>query len=449
MGFWKNFWNNIKKLADDPESDKQVRTRVQKWEDVNHFNPLDVVVSKLNTMVNDEATFDIISDSVLAEPLRELCKELEDNRYEICGLMLGKGGCFVTLATDSVGNMYHRILSPDDVSVYETDGDKLIELALVIDRKTVRHQTHYLVRHHFLDKNGTLYIYYYTTNQSGNKEYFEDWKDFENDGVAFTNANNIGVGYFKSPKDSRGLSRIFGVPLNFGCEEVENEIISDRKALADEMKNAEMLLFADESIVRIENETKNWIGAEIRPRRYRLPEKLFTIRKKAGVDGTLIDSFAPSTRYDDYEKKLNRAYMEYEDAIGLNRGFLTESETTSNATATEIRTANVKTISMIKRVQAAMYEGVKSVLDSDCVYLNIDNSLYALSVDWYDIFTDEAVQWQRLKDGADYGVVEKSDIVRWLFPNLTSEEISEKIARISNSQIENTNRTIDSILQGQ
>ena len=66
MGFWRNFWNNLKKMgADEAESDRQLELKVQKWEDYRHYNPLDIVVSKLTVLANDEATIDLESDSLL------------------------------------------------------------------------------------------------------------------------------------------------------------------------------------------------------------------------------------------------------------------------------------------------------------------------------------------------------------------------------------------------
>ena len=318
--------------------------------------------------------------------------------------------------------------------------DKMYEVAMVIDKKIVKHREYRLVRHHILDENGTLYVYYYTTDKSGNEEILPEWEHYKNDNVMYIGANNIGVAYYKSPQDSRGLSQ-WGVPLNFGCEEVEQSIKTARNNLDEEMHLMKSKLFADETISR-KISTKDG-------ERFDLPEGIYTIRKKAGVDGTLIDSFAPSTRYADYKQKLIDAKADWEDMVGLDRGFLTEAEHTSNATATEIRTANTKTRSFVKRLQSAMFDGIKATLEADAVFLNIPLDLYTVMVDFFDAFIDEEAQYQRLANAVDRGVLEKEDELKWLYPNMTDEEIADKLARISAQAQTNTDQALERILAGQ
>ena len=440
MGFWSNFWGFVKKKIDQYDEEKKLVVKVQAWEDVREYNPLAIANTKLTSLVCDEATVELATDSTLVDPLKTLANHLEAKRYDICGMMNGKGGCFVTMATGEDNEPYHRIIAPADVSVYRMVADKMYEVAMIIDKKIVKHREYRLIRHHILDENGTLYVYYYTTDKAGNEEYLAEWEHYKNDNVMYLNANNIGVAYFKSPQDSRGLSE-WGVPLNFGCEEVEASINIARKDLDEEMQLMKAKLFADDSIVRK-------IGAN-EGARYDLPEGVYTIRKKAGVDGTLIDSFAPSTRYNDYKQKLTDAKADWEDMVGLDRGFLTEAEHTAGATATEIRTANTKTRSFVKKIQSAMFDGIKATLEADAVFLNIPLDLYTIMVDWFDAFLDEEAQYQRIASAVDRGVLEKEDELRWLYPNMTDEEIADKLARISAQAQTNTDQAIERILMGQ
>jgi hypothetical protein len=373
------------------------------------------------------------------EPLKPLAENLEAKRYEICAMMNGKGGCFVTMATGEDDEPYHRIIAPADVSVYRMVADKMYEVAMVIDKKIVKHREYRLIRHHVLDENGTLYVYYYTTDKSGNEEYLAEWEHYNNDNVAYYNANNVGIAYFKSPQDSRGLSQ-WGVPLNFGCEEVENQIKIARNNLDEEMHLMKSKLFADETVARK-------IGTKD-GERFDLPEGIYTIRKKAGVDGTLIDSFAPSTRYNDYKQKLIDAKADWEDMVGLDRGFLTEAEHTAGATATEIRTANTKTRSFVKKIQSAMFDGIKATLEADAVFLNIPFDLYSLKIDWFDAFQNEQELHDRISSDIQNGFEEIDEMIRFNHPNLTPEEIQEKIERIKATQQTNTDVALERILNG-
>ena len=440
MGFWSNFWGFVKKKIDQYDEEKKLVVKVQDWEDVREYNPLAIANTKLTSLVCDEATVELQTDSTLVQPLKPLADNLEAKRYEICAMMNGKGGCFVTMATGEDDEPYHRIIAPADVSVYRMVADKMYEVAMVIDKKIVKHREYRLIRHHILDENGTLYVYYYTTDKSGNEEYLAEWEHYKNDNVAYYNANNIGVAYYKSPQDSRGLSR-WGVPLNFGCEEVEAKLKKARKDLDEEMELMKAKLFADESIVRKITAKEG--------ERFDLPEGIYTIRKKAGVDGTLVDAFANPTRYNDYKQNVVDKEGDWEDQVGLDRGFLTEVDPSTAPTATQIKNSNVKTRSMVKKIQGAMFDGIKATLEADAVFLNIPLDLYTVMVDWFDAFLDEDTQYNRIASAVDRGVLEEEDELRWLYPNMTDEEIADKLARIQANNQVNTDMALERILQGQ
>lgn len=437
MGFWSNFWGFVKKKIDEYDEEKKIQVKIQPWEDVKEYNALAIANTKLTSLVCDEATVELQTDSTLVEPLKPLADDLEAKRYEICSMVNGKGGCFVTMATGEDDEPYHRIIAPADVSVYRMVANKMYEVAMVIEKKIVKHKEYRLIRHHILDENGTLYVYYYTTDKSGNEEYLAEWEHYKNDNVAYYNANNIGVAYYKSPQDSRGLSQ-WGVPLNFGCEEVEQSIKVARKDLDEEMHLMKAKLFADKSITLAR---KDELG-------YELPEGVYTIQKRMGVDGSLIDEFAPSTRYNDYKQKLIDAKADWEDMVGLDRGFLTEAEHTSGATATEIRTANTKTRSFVKKIQSAMFDGIKATLEADAVFLNIPLDLYSLKIDWFDTYQNEQELHDRISNDIQNGFEEIDEIIRFNHPNLTPEEIQEKIERIKATQATNTDVALERMLNG-
>jgi hypothetical protein len=439
LGFWSNFWGFVKKKIDQYDEEKKIVVKVQDWENITEYNPLAIANTKLTSLVCDEATVELQTDSTLVQPLIPLAENLEAKRYEICAMMNGKGGCFVTMATGEDDEPYHRIIAPADVSVYRMVADKMYEVAMVIDKKIVKHREYRLIRHHILDENGTLYVYYYTTDKSGNEEYLAEWEHYKNDNVMYMNAFNIGVAYFRSPQDSRGLSQ-WGVPLNFGCEEVENQIKVARNSLDEEMHLMKTKLFADETVARK-------IGTKD-GERFDLPEGIYTIRKKAGVDGTLIDEFAPPTRFADYKAKLDLALWDWENQVGLDKGFITEVDPSTAPTATQIKNSNVKTRSMVKKIQSAMFDGIKATLEADAVFLNIPLDLYTVMVDWFDAFLDEEAQYNRIASAVDRGVLEKEDELRWLYPNMTDEEIADKLARISAQAQTNTDQAIENILNG-
>jgi hypothetical protein len=102
----------------------------------------------------------------------------------------------------------------------------------------------------------------------------------------------------------------------------------------------------------------------------------------------------------------------------------------------------------VKKTQSAMFDGIKATLEADAVFLNIPLDLYTVMVDWFDAFVDVEGQYQRIANAVDRGVLEKEDELRWLYPNMTDEEIAEKIARLEAQRQVNTDVALERILNG-
>ena len=58
-------------------------------------------------------------------------------------------------------------------------------------------------------------------------------------------------------------------------------------------------------------------------------------------------------------------------------------------------------------------------------------------------------QYQRIANAVDRGILEKEDELKWLYPNMTDEEIADKLARISAQAQTNTDQALERILAGQ
>ena len=96
-----------------------------------------------------------------------------------------------------------------------------------------------------------------------------------------------------------------------------------------------------------------------------------------------------------------------------------------------------------------MFDGIKATLEADAVFLNIPIDLYEVTVDFFDAFQDEQELYNRIVSAVDRGVLEKEDELRWLYPNMTDEEIADKLARISAQAQTNTDNALERILAGQ
>lgn len=436
--FWFSFWSSIKQAYNETFKNPPSAT-VQQWRDISVINFLAIFVTKLNNLVNSEATFDIESDSTQAERLKTLCKDLESKRFDVTSGMLADGNYYVFPATNSKGELIHTYLTSEQVRILNADGDDITEAYGIIDWFVdTEKKEYYLLRHHQLDNNGTLTVSYSVVDGSFKPTRLEQWAQYEDETYSFVGANHIGFGWYKSPADSRGLSPIYGVPLNFGCEEIEKKISADLKLIDDEFKNGKSVIFTDPRNLLKDNEKGQ----------YKIAENIIPIQQRAGNAGPNIDIFNPTLRFSEHYSKLVGDMALYERQVGTSKGILTDNETSYTATATAVKRANADTIALIDKIRNAIDEGNKMTLAADAVYLNVSADLWAYVSDYFDPFEDADTQWERLIEAKNNGAAETSDLVRWIFPRMTAEEIDEKIERIKADETANADEAIERILSG-
>ena len=436
--FWKNFVESLK-TAYNKTFKAPLESATQNWREIENINLLDIVVGKLANLTAIEATFTIESDSAQTDKLKDLLKSLENEKYNLISNMLAAGDAFVMPATDERGELYHRVLSQNEVRILNSKAGKITEAYCIIDYYIDNNnKIYYLLRHHILDDNGTLIISYQTVSDDGKSAYLEKWEYLDDMSYKFSNANHIGFGRYKSPKNSRGMSTVYGVPLNFGCSEIETRIFNDLKLIETEFENGKSKVFADPLILMPDSE-KN---------AYRIPDNIYPIKSRAGQQPS-IDIFNPNLRFSEHYSKLVCDLALYEKQIGTSKGILTDNETSYTATATAVKRANADTLALIEKIRAAVDIGNEDTLKADSVFLNISSDLWHYSSDWYDPFEDPSEQWARLLAGQQAGAVETEDLTKWLFPNLSAEEVEQKITNIKANQQTDTDEAINRILQGQ
>lgn len=436
--FWTNFWYAIKTAYN--KAFKEVpKEQTQEYRDVKRINFLAIFVSKLNNLSSIESTYDVESDSTLTDNLKKLCKDLEANRFSITENMLGDGDYWVFPAHNKSGELYHRYIPQEKVRIINMDGEKIVDVMGVIDEYVTNdNKIYFLNRRHTLSNN-TLVIETYTTNERYERVLFDEWESLESV-YQINGADNIGVGRFKSPTSSRGMSVVYGVPLNFGCEEIEDKIFEDLRLIESEFHNAESKIFADPLILQ---KGKDKVGKDA----WQIPENVFPIDTRGGQANANIDIFSPAIRYSEYQSKLVDDMKQYEQQVGTDRGFLTPLETGAT-TATEIRRANASTIALIDKIHTAIKNGVEMTLKADAIFLNVAEDLYSVKFDFFDAFEDTDKQYERIASAVDRGVAERADELQWLFPGMSKEEIDEKLARIEAEKQMNQDVALERILTG-
>ncbi len=416
-----------------------IETAVQEWRDIKTINFLDIFINKLNNLCNIEATFEVESDSAQAERLKTLAKDLESKRFDITAGMLADGDYYVFPATNERGEIVHTYLTQQQVRIIKTDGEIIKEAYGIIDWYIDKNnRVFYLLRHHALNENGELEISYRAIDERGASAKVEQWEYLKDQEYKFTNANHIGFGRYKSPASSRGMSPVYGVPLNFGCNDIEQKIFNDLKLIESEFKNGKSVIFTDVRNLVRKDEIKE----------YEIAENVIPIEQRAGTSKANIDIFNPTLRYSEHYSKLVADMALYEKLIGTSKGILTDNETSETATATAVKRANADTLALLDKIRAAIDGGNEMTLAADAVYLNIAPDLWSYKSDWYDPFEDPAEQWKRLVDAKNQGAAETADLAKWLFPSLTSDEVDEKLARIAESSQSDINNAVERMIGG-
>lgn len=437
--FWQRFWNEFIDRQYNKIFKNPVAYAVQEWRDIVKTNLLAIVSNTLNNLTNIEATFLVQSDSVQSDKLKDLAKNLEQKRYDIFAEMTNEGDYYVFPATNEKGELYHTFLTQQQVRILDMDGDKITEAYGIIDwyldSKTGR--DYYLLRHHLLDANGNLTVSYSAVDDMNKPVNISKWEYLQNESVKYIGANHIGFGRYKSPVSSRGLSPVYGVPLNFGCSEAEARIFNDLELIDKEFKNGESKIFAEPSLVRKNQNKDSW----------EIPENVFPINHREGSTAS-IDIFNPNLRYSEHYAKLQTDLSFYERQIGTSKGILSEAELTNNATATEVRRVNADTIALIGKFHTAIDSGNEMTLEADSVFLNVSRDLWTYASDWYDPFENPKEQWERMLEAHGAGALATKRLTQWLFPNMTDEEIEIELAEISASNQTNTGQALERILAG-
>ena len=253
----------------------------------------------------------------------------------------------------------------------------------------------------------------------------------------FTNANLIGFGWYHSPQNSRGLSPVYGVPLNFGCAEIESKIFEDFRQINEEFKNGKSVIFTDPRNLLPDEQKKG----------YKIADNVIPIQQRAGQTGGYIDIFNPNLRYSEYYSKLVGDFALYEKQVGTSKGILTDNETTATATATSVKRANADTIALIDKIRTAIDTGNRMTLEADAVFLNVSLDLWQYQSDWFDPFEDASEQWKELLEAYNAGAITAKRLTKWMYPSMTDEEADNEIAEIKSQTQMNMDEAINRILQ--
>lgn len=423
-----------------------------------------MVVKKVLNRALMGAEFDVISDSTQAEPLKELCEDLNRNAYKITANMIAGNEnisgnsvaeCWAVpsfIKVQGENKLVHSYIDGSRVLITGIRDDGEISECYMVLNAVKRNDKNYLLyRKHTLSDEGDLSISFFVADDNANivEVDIPEWNDliygFAENGekqqkeTVYKGVNHIGFGRYKSPVVPLNSDTVYGVPLNYGCGKIEQQLENDVEQIELEMKASKKMLFPDWSIVK-EDTRGNAVSLG-----YAVDEYIYPIKKKAGIDGSLIDEYCPTIRYSEYAQKLEDDLCRYQARMGV-RDLITHTENTSGATATEIKSKNADNMALEHSIRKSLQQGNIMTLEADSIYLNIPRDVWEYDEDFKDIYEDEQQTLNNWLTLLDRGVAEQSDIVKYWFDTLSDEEIAEKIERINAAKQSGTEQSILSAL---
>ena len=450
----KNFWlallSKINKKINQWLNEPKNKLPTTDAGDDTKINFFAMIIKKVLNRALMGAEFDIISDSTQAEPLKELCEDLNENAYKITANMIGgkvRSECWAVPSFISVGGkqkLVHSYIDGDRLCITQVKEDgQIAECFMILNATKRNNKIYFLCRHHTLNDMGDLVIDYFVSDDEANEvaANIPEWDSFINQEITYKGVNHIGFGRYKSPVIPLNNDTVYGVPLNFTCGEIERRLQEAVNMISHEMKASKKMLFPDWSIVK-EDEKGNIQGLG---NSYTIDEYIFPIRHMAGVNGSLIDEYCPAVQYSAYAPYLEDLLCQYQAQMGV-RDLITHTENTNGATATEIKSKNADNLALETSIRKVLRNGNIMTLEADSIYLGIPRDLWEYDENFKDIYEDEQQTLNNLMSLYNTGAIELEDIIKYWFPTYSDEQIAEKMARINEAKVNDVNKSIEDML---
>ena len=448
--FWYNLLQKLNGKINQWLNSEKMNTEETRIDDDGIVNFFVMILKKVLNHVFMQCDFEIVSDSVIAEPLRNLCDDLQSNCYKIGVYMLGGSDtpqniseCWVVPSVMILGEkrkLYHTYLRGDRIRITEMIADEITECYMILESVKRNDKPYLLCRRHALNEKGDLKISYFIADEQAHEVNIDipEWRNIINTETTYVGANHIGFGRYKSPVISLNNDDTYGKPLNYGCSVIERKIQACLEQIRIEFKSKDPKLFPDESIVRRKDRNGNPLGM------YCIDEYIYPIQHKMGADAKMIDVYSPEIRESSYYVHLKELLKQYEALCGVNN--ILVKDNTANATATEIKALCIDNISLEDNIRQAIRQGNIMTLEADGIYLNIRRDLWSYDETWTDIYDDEQKRLNNMLTMYSNGAAEQIDLIKYWFPTLSDDEAQEKLDRINESRKNNTQAVIENMM---
>jgi A118 family predicted phage portal protein len=439
---FKNLWEwilvNIFKVK--TQTDKYDIQRndkyVEDYKKIDEINFTSIFSNKLANYTINDSTFSIEGSNKRASYFSDMSIKLWKKLKKVIDMAYGIGGMALIPYVKN-NKVYWKPVEQNRITIDEIDGDVITGATVLMEVKSITilsSKTTYMRWTNYKVENGNIVITQKYTNDNGKEiETPSFWIDIDPI-VTISNVDRVLFGFIKCPRNNRRTDDKYGVPITYGCESTIEEIKDCLKQIAREYKNKEVFVGADKRMFNGDN---------------KLPTTgVYKKINGENKDGSSFwEIFDPSIRDSSFYNRLEELYYRLEHEISTSGGVLTKPEP-NKATATEIKSDNYDTFSIIDDMRTNIEDGLDDFFYSCDVYANalttIPMGQYQLSFDWdYSLIEDSTEQFNQITTGVDKGVVKKSELRNWIKPNETIEESEKAVEEARKDSIKDLKNIIE------
>lgn len=337
-------------------------------------------------------------------------------------------------------NFDNSILGADKYQVFKAQGDELLSVACVMDKKRMSNGITYTLLQlielePYITQSGeekylnryTLYIAEDDVVKDFNASTVPAWSSYNPDWF-IPDVEHLLVGRLKSNAvDPSNPNTVKGIPICYGASQPIKEIHYLMDQMHEEFDKSEKMIFADKRLFKTE-----WHGDEHRVTLPKGRDRLFTAIAGVSSDATIHD-WAPEIRYMAYLEALDRQQREVEKCVGVSRGIISDTNDLSYENVDNVRKSQQKTMSFVDASRKCCEAMLEHLVYSWNIIANYYNLAplgdYSLVFNWSNEYVETFADKQNaILAGEAIGATDAVDYRMFLYneaPDVAAEKVAE------------------------
>lgn len=397
-----------------------------------------VIANKLATLTLQDSGITIEGDSARAQYMQDFLDYYTGDRMDVAAeVALGTGDCIVKPCTDGK-RIGVDIVKNKDFVVCESIGNDILACIMKVGEFRDEYNTVYerfetqAVRQMETEAGKTVDVLViqnaaYRNGREISLSEIPAWAGIKPEEI-IPNVSKPLFGRYKCPTVNRqDVNGPHGVKITHGLDGVMEQAVEAYNRFNREYASGEKMVFIDKTLMGRDDG-----GNIVYPDEKK--KKMFLLIKGVGGKEGLIQEHTPDIRSADLEKGIEVNNRMLELLAGLSQGILTPP-TTSQATATEIRTALQGTFAAITKFRRTLEKGTSDLLDAVDVIANRNNlspiGPWKAQYSWSDGYVEQmAEHFSQLMMAQGIDAVDKAEVRSWLMDE-PYEEAKQRVEQIA------------------